>query len=439
MAQRVDRAEHPLIVDSYNYENEERRGKPGDRLAPSLIVYIHKRGSKESFNVELLKQHLTEIRIEEDVKMASQMTLQLSNPNYIVSDSEMLNEGNHVDVQMGYSYSTYFGGRRFDLVKSMPNFPRDDMPTLTVKGWDGRHKMLKGDHLPKKIRGAIQKRFKAVRRSFKNKRDDQIVEAIADHYGYAIDLDQTEGKRTRVKKSETSDWEFILRLAALNNFEAWVDYEDGVGWVLHFRAKVLKPKFWYIFEYQEGKSEEEKGYLLEAQLELEMTKQSTDVEVLSYDRRLRKVNTSELSETKEVVVGSIRGGLKGGKILEAVDYGSKVRFSAFGRTMEVISDKPFKSKKDAKKFVKNYLRERENDFITATGTIVGVEFLKPRQVHYLDGLGEKYSGFYYFDQVTHIYAKDGPYETEFVAHRVTREQAKIHRKVKVSVVNFEGE
>lgn len=435
-AQVVNRSDHPLFFPERKYVNEERA--VGHRLAPQLRLYVHKPGSKSPFSQELLRDHFLELEFEEDVKMASQLKLTLSNPEYIVSDSDVLKEGNFLDVEMGYSFAVYFGGRRVEVVKIEPDFPRDTMPQIVVKGRDGRHRMSLGKKIPKFISGTAAKKFKQVSRKFSRKRDDQIVSQLASEvYGFAVDVDRTEGRKTRVKKKETSDWEFILRLAKLNNYETWVDYETGndrglVGWVLHFRKKELKPAEYYIFEYQQG----EEGTLLEISLEMETTRQVTDVEVLSYERRIRKIKTAELKETKEVVVKSVRG-LKGGQAVEAVDYGAKVLFTAFGRTMEVISHRPFRSSKDAKKYAENWLRDREEDFVTATGTVIGVENLKPRQVHKLTGLGVRFSGFYYFDQVGHKYAKDGSYECGFVAHRVVPELAQVHREVKAATIDYD--
>lgn len=437
-AKTVNRKHHPLFFPQRNYVDEQRWGKLGDRLAPSLELEIYKPGGSNAtkYPKGILDQHLVSVQVEEDIKMASQLTMTLSNPDWVVSDSDILTAGAQFDVNLGYAFSTVFLGRRFELVHQMPMFPRSDIPTLQISGYDGRHRMTLGDKLvgQKKLAAKARKAV-AKKRSFKRKRDDQIVVAIAEIYDFAVDIDRTDGKRTRVKKSGQSDWEFILHLAKFNDFETWVDYDPISGWTLHFRKEDLrKPADYWHFVYRvDGK-----GTLLECTPELEITRQTTDVEVLSYDRRLRKVNTSELSETKEVVVKSIRGGIPGGKILEEVDYGSKVRFTAFGRTMEVIANRPFRSKKDAKRYAENYLREREKDFLTCTGTVIGTENVRPRQIHYLDGLGVKYSGFYKFIQTTQRWSKDADYETDFVAYKVIPEQAQVHRKVKATVNDFEG-
>ena len=434
-------ANYPIFYPQKNYIREERWGKLGDRIAPSLSIIVSKPGGKNTteYPSNILEQHLLSIEVEEDIKMTSKLSMTLSNPEFLMSDSEMITAGTQFDVFLGWGFCREHFGRRFEMVHQTPMFPRSEIPTLNITAYDGRHRMTFGDKLIDDAQlSAKARKETAKRRRFTNKRDDQIIVELAEIYKFAADVNRTDGKRTRVKKRGRSDWEFILHLAKFNDFEVWVDWDLSIGWVLHFRKEdIRKPTDYHHFVY--GDMMDDQTNLLECFPELEVSKQSTDIEVLSYDRRLRKVNASELSETKQVVVKSIRGGIKSGKVLESVDYGAKVRFSAFGRTMEVISNRPFKNKKDAKRHVENYLRSRERDFLTCTGTVIGIENLRPRQIHYLDGLGAKFSGFYKFIQVTHKWQKDGIYETDFVAYKMIPEEAQLHRKVKASVVDYEGE
>ena len=434
---------HPLLRKQETYANVEMIGKPGYRLAPSLTLNVYRPGEKTPIKAELLEDHLASVVFEEDIKMASELKIVIANPDRVVSESDIFQAGGQVDVAFGYESSSLFSGRRTELVKFMPDFPRDGVPELKLHGYDARHWMSLGDKVPKYLSGAAALRFKKVPSRFKNKRDDEMISIIADAYGMSVDADRTEGRRTRVKKRETSDWEFILRLAKLNGFWAWVDWDDEFpekfGWVLHFRRREMKQNDYYIFEYKPD--EDDPGPLLDVELELEVTKQSTDVEVLTYDRRLRKISTAVLSENKEVDVGSYSGGLSPKlrhPLLTGEDYGAKVRFTVFGRTMEVIGHRPFRDKKDARRFAEEWLAEREGDFLTATGTLFGVENVRPRQIHKLIGMGANYDGFYLFDQVEQKWEKGGAYETPFVGHRVVSELALVHRKVKMVTQIFDA-
>jgi hypothetical protein len=63
------------------------------------------------------------------------------------------------------------------------------------------------------------------------------------------------------------------------------------------------------------------------------------------------------------------------------------------------------------------LRDHKDNFITARGTVVGLETLRPGQVHTIDGVGIQLSGDYEFTTVTHKFSGDG-YVCEFFAHKV---------------------
>lgn len=430
----VQRKEHPLYWPRGEYVNESRAGKPGDLLAPAFRLQIFKHGTRKQFPEGILDEHVLSLKYEGDVKMASKLEIELANPDNIVSDSEYLIEGNEVEASFGYAFQTFFQGGRVQLVKSLPTFPREGIPSFVAKGYDARHNMALGKKIPKAIQKRKQKRWKTAPSRFPTMRDDQIVARIADHYKMAVDVDRTDGKQTRVRKKDKSPWEFILRLAKINGFHAWVDWDDTHRWTVHFRKIELRPSKYYTLTYKENGA----GELLDASVELEATKQATDVEVLSYDRSVRKVATTVLSEDTELRTISARSRLKGGNVLALEESGARVRFSAFGRTMEIISDRPFRTKKQAKKFAETWINEREADFVICTGTLIGIENIRERQIHKLVGLGKKYDGFYHFDQATQFWQKGGIYETPFVAHRVTPDAAKVKRKVKVTVFDFEG-
>lgn len=434
MTTAVERSEHPVYWPRSEYVNESRAGKPGDLLAPAYRLQIFKRGTKKQFPEGILDEHILSLKLEGDVKMATKLEMELANPGHIVSDSEYLEEGNEVEASFGYAFQTFFQGGRVQLVKSLPTFPRDDVPTFVVKGYDARHTMALGKKLPKHVQKKKQRRWKTAPSRFPTMRDDQVITKLADHYKMAVDVDRTEGKKTRVRKKDTSPWEFILKLAKLNGFHAWVDWDDTHGWTLHFRKIEIRPSKYYTLHWKEKGA----GEILEASVELEATKQATDVEVLAFDRNVRKVATVALSEDKELRTISARSRLKGGNVFALEESGARVRFTAFGRTMEIISDRPFKSQKEAKKYAETWINEREADFIICTGTLIGIENIRERQIHKLVGLGKKYSGFYMFDQVTQNWQKGGVYETPFVAHRVMPDAMKVKRKVQVTVFDFEG-
>ena len=64
-----------------------------------------------------------------------------------------------------------------------------------------------------------------------------------------------------------------------------------------------------------------------------------------------------------------------------------------------------------------FRRNREN-FVLASGRLIGVESLRALQVHAMTGVGAKYSGDYQFTRVAHVMDGDGGYTVEFNARKV---------------------
>ena len=470
---QANRGDHKLyqpIADTAN-KNRERSG-------PSIKLYVHPSittgPSSIAQGAELgkkLRKYIGDITIEEDERMATMLQIQFNDPDHVVSDSDLLKQGSIIDIQIGYNRNTVYYGRRVELVAAYPIFPQDGIPTFTVKGYDGRSHMTLGDYLPRKReeqkfskykdlgaiiprRGAIatseassvglgksRKRRKGAGSSpvsFKKKTDSRIIDEIAYHYGYAIDVDPTKTIRTRVKKKNTSDWAFILRLAKLNNYTAWVDFDDTLNnWVLHFRKKMTKFVDGYILDY----NSDDTGMLRSVALREELSKQVSDIEVVHFDKRLRKLSWQTLVDQKRFSVPD--GPLKTGRMANVdevafVDaYGASVKFRVGGRYIKTFNDKPFKNKKEAQRWAKHYIINQQEDFLLAEGQVIGIENLRPRQIHILTGIG-RYNGEYYFTQTRHKFPKDAPYVTDFIGYRLLPEEVFLDLRVKQYSSEFGG-
>ena len=90
--------------------------------------------------------------------------------------------------------------------------------------------------------------------------------------------------------------------------------------------------------------------------------------------------------------------------------------------VDAFTDRPFTSKKQAETWVLNWLKERERDFLILSGRVVGIETLRPRQIHQFAGLGTRLDGFYRFTQVKHVQAPGQIYAVDFVANKVLSQE-----------------
>jgi phage protein D len=440
----------------------------GSGLAPNFSLIISGKDTGEAAELyEAVRPLVASITFEDDEEMSSMFELRLINqPESVVGqpvnwraviDSKAFAEGNYVDVRLGYGSALEFVDR-VEIVKWMPSFPETGPATFTVKGYDGRHRMmianepkrkggLQKDVAPPRIVGGKARKAKKSKGArlaaggrrktfYKNSPDEIIVKQIADKYGFGVETDSTEVKkkavvgkggkaqqviRTRGQAPDMSDWEFLRKLAEINRFDLWVDWsEQKKQWVIHFKRKVDAGQAIYRFTYNG-----EDGSLISAEPDFSVKEQATAVEVLYYDRKKRSVEHTVVSESGSGEDVSLAGGRVGPGQLQAkktISPGAMVRFSAFGQTIEAFADRPFSSAKDANSFVQAWLKERERDFLIMQGRVVGVQSLRCRQIHELAGLGARLDGFYRFTNVKHVMEPGRVYVCEFVAHKVLSEE-----------------
>lgn len=337
-----------------------------------------------------------------------------------VLDSKAFQEGNAIDLFMGYAGQRLFMGRT-EIVKWAPEFGPNGPTSFVIKGFDGRHRMTEGNQF--KVGAKIgtgtttaRKRKRKRKTSYKES-DDLIVKRIAEKYGFGSDTDAVDKrpKGARVQDSSTTDWQFLLKLAQINRFDLSVDYDDTKKkYVVRFKRRSDIGSGIYKFTYN-GQD----GSLISASPEFQVKDQKTDVEVLVYDKKRKKIERTIVSDPvpaedvklKQVGVGDFTA-------KKEITVGARVRFSAFGQAFDAISGKPFKSKKEAERFAQNWLKENERELMILQGVVIGIEDLRPLQVHQIAGLSTRIDGLYKFTNVKHDMTVGRPYRCEFTAHRV---------------------
>lgn len=436
----------------------------GDDATPNfdiLISGIDATGAGSIF--EAIRPLIASVVYEEDEEMASMMEMAIINQPEIVLaqpvnwnaviDHKAFQEGNAIDLYMGYGGVEQFVGT-VETVKWLPRFPSRGPSSFTLKGFDGRHRMTLGNQHRVKQSNKDRRR----KTFYRGLPDELIVKKIAEKYGYGVSVDTTERKHkkvskpathffgpfkdkitpfgthstglgddvsklqvtqavfpTRVQPAEMRDWAFLRKLADINRFDLWVEWDhDKDKWMVHFKKRADAGQANYLFTYN-GRD----GSLIEAEPDFSIQDQPTDVEVLYYDKKRRAIERTVINDLNPSENVSLRTARRGNfEAQKTISKGARVRFSAFGQTIEALSDKPFRNKKEADTFVKNWLSERERDFLTLRGRVVGVETLKPRQIHQFEGMGKRLDGFYRLTQVRHEMAPGSIYECDFVAHKV---------------------
>jgi len=403
----------------------------GSDVAPNFSLRIT---GKDDGVFDYVKPLVSSVTFEEDEEMSSKFELLVVNHPHdtagspidwrAVIDAKPFQEGNFIDLWAGYGNSRTFIDR-VEIVKWLPDFPNGGVSTFKITGYDGRHKM---QHENKRRAGKKQKHF------YRNLPDEQIVKEIAKKYGFDADVDPTvvssketvtfsKGKTikkhvipTRIQTADTDDWTFLQKLAQINRFDLWVDFDRRKDrYVVHFKRRPDTAQPIYTFGYNRGD-----GSLLSATPDFSVKDQSTDVEVLYFDRHTRSVQLTVISDnnkSEDVKLGSSRyvGQLQARQKLAK---GARVRFTAFGQTIDAFSSKPFRSKKEAQNFVQVWLAERERDLVILSGQVIGLPDVRVRQVHEFVGMSRRLDGFYRLTNVKHKEVVGSSYICEFTAHKI---------------------
>ncbi len=413
---------------------QQRAPRLGDDLAADFELAISGLDASKSTQLfKAVRPLIASVTYEEDEELAAQFVLEVINqPDdtfgrpvdwSAVIDSKAFQEGNSVDLWMGYKALEYMG--RVDLVRWLPVFSPGGPTTFTIKGHDGRHKMMNSNQF--KVKSTKARKRKTF---YKNLPDELIVKKIAEKYGYGVESDTTETKKrqkgskkgvfpTRPQPSDMTDWAFLQKLAEINRFDLWVAYSRKQKKnIIHFKKRRDAGNAEYLFTYNG-----DNGSLIEAEPDFAVGEQTTDVEVLMFDKRRRKMERSVISDpTHAEKVKLTTAGVGGLKAKKTISVGARVRFSAFGQSFDAFRDKPFRSKAEAETFVKNWLKERERDLLILRGRVVGLETLRPRQIHQIAGLGTRLDGFYRFTQVKHEMIPGSPYTCPFIATKVLSQE-----------------
>jgi phage protein D len=450
----------------------------GADVAPNFDLEISGRdasGAAELFDA--IRPLVSGVSFEDDEEMSSMFELTVINqPDTepgkkvdwrAVIDSKAFTEGNYIDLYMGYGSDREFIDRA-EIVKWLPVFDVGGPTEFTIKGYDGRHRMQIGNQFkaaggsaggqlvvkkdPKTLESVTTRTggaggaggsggTKKRKTFFRNLSDDKIVQKIAAKYGYAVNFDIPEQRKkavktvvrnkktgktttkkqsvfpTRVQGSDVSDWEFLQRLAEINRFDLWCDYDQDKGlFVVNFtkRQDTAAPGYKFVYNGEDGS-------LIKAEPDFAIKDQPTDVEVLVYDRKKRAIERTIITDTTKAEDVKLSGSrVARGQMTakKSIEVGARVRFSAFGQVHEAFSDKPFRSKKQAAAFVQNWIKERERDFLTLQGVVIGLPSLRSRQIHEIEGLGVRLDGLYRFTNVKHRMVPGQLYTCEFTAHKV---------------------
>lgn len=94
-----------------------------------------------------------------------------------------------------------------------------------------------------------------------------------------------------------------------------------------------------------------------------------------------------------------------------------LKIAASGVSIDVVADRRFRSAAEAIRWAEDWFRRYKDSFISLDLTVIGISDLRAGQTHRVSGLGNRYSGDYYFVWVEHRMTTES-YTCEIKARKV---------------------
>ncbi|WP_331234149.1 phage late control D family protein [Natronorarus salvus] len=304
----------------------------------------------------------TEVSVDRTISGADHFSLAISTRfdhetgEFVDVEWEDFPIGESVEIHLGYG-ATLQRVLTGTITEHGTDFPAGGAPTITVRGYGRYHELTKD----------------VVEEQWEEKTDAEIVEALADAYGFEAVVDPTPGGETKVENEYDSDAAFLEEKLATRN-------ESGTGpFDVFARLDEL------VFRAPRDGGEPQLTLTYGESLQ---SFAPTLTEAETHGRiEVRHWDPTRKSE----IVG----------VAESED----------GTGKRVIR-RPVRSEDEARRIAQAVLRRERRDRLRGNGTTIGLPEFEIGEPIVLSGLGERFSGTYYVEGVTHTIGSGG-YSTDF--------------------------
>jgi uncharacterized protein len=336
-------------------------------------------------------------QVEVDLKlgMASHFSFTLSDcyshkaHKFLTGDEEdlleMLTFGAKIEIYMGYRDTGYRDNPSMPLMVSgliteiSTNFAEGGSPEISVSGMDNGFLLTIGKNS----------------KNWKQRKDSAVASEIAAFHNLDTVIEQTKEERPQIEQNQTSDWDFLKKLADRNTndrkakYELFLDERNR----LHFAGRNNSASDVIELEYGQG--------LLSFKPEANLANQISRVEVYGWDvgNAKRIVGVAKAGEE------SGRSGKSAGQTLESLINDSRKRPTLRLR-------QPVFTQSEANQRAQAALDEHAQKFLTGEGETIGLPLLRPDSNVMLSELADKFSKTYYVNETTHKIDSNG-YRTRF--------------------------
>lgn len=406
-----------------------------DPFAPNyeILIYDGQGASPVAIGDEI-KAFIEEVTFESNADQFDHLEIKFANQadnfggGQILSllDDKLFADGKFVEVQMGYGRSLMSVGA-CQIAKKHPSFPENGFPSFTIEGYDLLNK--------------LSRTFPKTGKSYVGMTYEDIVQEVSMRAGFMVDAIDPRGldsigsgkykgediqdKKGKIKTQPKgqNDYVFLKKLAEINGFDLFSKFDPQLRkFVLFFQPPgTANQKEVFTFVYSSGETAYQ-NTLMSFDPTLDAYDQSTEYEIFVVKDKevggtkfdyVSRVTTDDQHKLKEDLE---RKGTYGKQ--KPLARGHEYAFKAFGRSFRFPPNKRFKNEEEARRAIEEFIKRQAENFITGTGKLLGLEALQARQIHNLVGLGEQFSGKYFFTQVKHAMNRSSGYNCDFSSRKV---------------------
>jgi Bacteriophage probable baseplate hub protein len=324
--------------------------------------------------------HIVDVAVDDNVDLPGMFSFSLvgsddqeeENPWV---DEKLFSVGKTVEIKMGYA-NNLESLIKGEITALEPEFARDRLPSMTVRGYDRRHRLLRGRKT----------------RTFVKKKDSEIASQIASESGLTGQAEDSKVTHEYVVQANQTDMDFLRDRARRIQYEVMVDDKK-----LIFRAAAhAKSEIMTIAPMD---------HLLEFYPRLTSTGQVGEVNVRGWNPKEKKEIVGKGKSGDEV---STMGGQKSGP---------KLAEEAFGEAIGSVSALPVMTQAEADQIAKARLNEVALELIEGQGACLGRTDLRAGKVIKINGIGKRFGGKYYVTSAIHRYSAQDGYLTHFTVRR----------------------
>ncbi|WP_329311141.1 phage late control D family protein [Streptomyces sp. NBC_01262] len=291
------------------------------------------------------------------------------------SDSPLFAVGTEVRISLGFIGDLH-PVMTGEVTSLEPAFTAGRPPTLTVRGYDYRHRLARGQKT----------------RTFTRTRDSAIARQLAREAGLRAEVTDTRTSLDYVVQNNQTDLEFLQKRARL------------IGYEVHVRDKVL-----YFRPPQHGRPPSAKlrigDHISEFTPRLRTLTQVREHSVRGWDvaRKQAVVSTVAAGQESTTMGGTVTGPGQVGR--------------AFGRAGSTSIDLPAPNRDRADQMARGQFDELALAYITGEAECAGQPRLHAGEVVEIQGAGTAFSGAYYLDSVSHSVTAAEGYRTSLQVRR----------------------